>query len=85
MAEDFTKHLEQLHVRMNALLATHSHGPERGVEAEDRAFAYAGLDDNREDRAEYRDAQEVLQLRDRLEALEQSRGQDRSQREEMSY
>lgn len=49
MAEDFAKHLEQLHFRMNAMLGQ--------AQERLRGFsAYVGLDDNREDRAEYREA-----------------------------
>ena len=46
---------------------------------------YAGLDDLRDDRAEYGEANGLAQLHERLDQMQQAREQERSHEQGMTY
>jgi hypothetical protein len=70
MPADLTTYFAQLHARLDAL--AHPRGSERAFGVEARMPSYAGLDDMREDRAEYREMQELDRLQDRLDDMQQA-------------
>lgn len=86
MAEALAQ-LDDLHARMTALLAyqqTRLLGMEATMAEGNPAIPdqfeaqYAGLDDNREDRAEYGEMDGMASLHERLDVLEHARGQERT-------